>query len=263
MNRNLAVIIMAAGKGTRMNNPAMAKVMYTINGKPMVEHVVHLALQLAADPIVVIVGWQKDSVINHLRTAFGERVECVVQEPQLGTGHAVMQAEPVLRRFEGDILVLSGDVPMLSQATARRLIEFHRASDARATVLTAILDDATGYGRILRDADGSVRGIVEHKDATPEQLAIREINSGIYLFDARLLFESLKHITPTNAQKEYYLTDVFQYFWRHQHRVSAVAASDPVEITGINTPEQLDAARRIMSHSEEKEKGRSHIRPTL
>ncbi len=246
MQKKLAVVIMAAGKGTRMNNPDMAKVMFSINGKPMVEHVVDLALKLNAERIVVIVGWQKDSVIDHLSKVFGPRVTCVEQNPQLGTGHAVMQAEKSLADFDGDVLVLSGDVPMMSYATSHSLIEFHRSSRAEATVLTAVLDDATGYGRILRNTDGSVLGIVEHKDATDDQREIREINSGIYVFDAKLLFESLKHITPTNAQKEYYLTDVFHYFWLHQFVVSAVVAPNPVEISGINTVAQLDAARDVM-----------------
>jgi UDP-N-acetylglucosamine pyrophosphorylase len=246
MKRKLAVVIMAAGKGTRMNNPDMAKVMFTINGKPMVEHVVELALRLDASRIVVIVGWQKDSVINHLKKKFGPQVECVEQTPQLGTGHAVMQAEKLLGTFGGDVLVLSGDVPMLTFATAQALVELHRTTNARATVLTAVLDDATGYGRVLRNTDGSVLGIVEHKDATEEQRQIREINSGIYVFDGALLFESLRHITPTNAQKEYYLTDVFQYFWRHQYKVSANVAMNPLEIQGINTVGQLEEAQAVL-----------------
>jgi UDP-N-acetylglucosamine pyrophosphorylase len=246
MHKKLAVVIMAAGKGTRMNNPDIAKVMFSINGKPMVEHVVDLALKLDAERVVVIVGWQKDSVIDHLSKVFGARVTCVEQNPQLGTGHAVMQAEKSLADFDGDVLVLSGDVPMMSYATSHSLINCHHTSNAKATVLTAVLDDATGYGRILRNTDGSVLGIVEHKDATEEQREIKEINSGIYVFDAKLLFESLKHITPTNAQKEYYLTDVFHYFWLHQFVVSAVVARNPVEISGINTVAQLDAARNVM-----------------
>jgi len=157
-----------------------------------------------------------------------------------------MQAEPALKNFAGDVLVLSGDLPMLSYATARALIEHHRSTDARATVLTAVLEDATGYGRILRAADGSVTGIVEHKDATEEQRTIKEINSGIYVFDAGLLFEGLKHITPNNVQKEYYLTDVFRYFWERRLKVGAVAAPNPVEIAGINTVAQLEAARQAM-----------------
>ena len=242
MQRALAVVIMAAGKGTRMNNPDIAKVMYTVAERPMVEHVVDLAHHLESSLTVAVVGWQKDSVITHL-TGTGKAVVCVEQNPQLGTGHAVMQAERELSGFVGDVLVLSGDVPLLSVATTRHLIDFHRSHPGAATVLTAVLDDATGYGRIVRNKDGQVVSIVEHKDANDEQKKIREINSGIYVFDKVQLFEGLRHITPDNAQKEYYLTDVFQYFWRHSLAVHAVPAVDPVEIQGINTFQQLEQAR--------------------
>jgi UDP-N-acetylglucosamine pyrophosphorylase len=246
MERKLAVVIMAAGKGTRMNNPSMAKVMYTIDGRPMVEHVVDLALNLESSKTVVIVGWQKDAVIDHLRRA-GKNAVCVEQNPQLGTGHAVMQAAPALDGFSGDILVLSGDVPLLSSRTVRELLGCHRAGkgQATATVLTAIPDDPTGYGRIIRDNAGHVTGIVEHRDASEAQRAVREINSGIYVFDKEHLFDGLSHITPHNVQNEYYLTDVFQYFWDRQLPVKALAAPDWVEIQGINTPQQLELARQL------------------
>jgi UDP-N-acetylglucosamine pyrophosphorylase len=238
----LAVVIMAAGKGTRMKNPDMAKVMYPIAGRPMVDYVVDLAVGLLAARTVVVVGWQKQSVIDHCAVRFPE-VHCVEQSPQLGTGHAVMQAEPVLNGFAGDVLVLSGDVPLLRKETTLGLVEAHRSSGATATVLTTILPVPTGYGRILRDSADRVVGIVEEKDATPEQKAIREINSGIYVFDAKALFGGLKHITPDNAQKEYYLTDVFKHFWRNSFPVRAVQANEPGEIRGINTFEQLEEAR--------------------
>jgi UDP-N-acetylglucosamine pyrophosphorylase len=247
MDRPLAVVIMAAGKGTRMKNDAIAKVMHEIDGKPLVEHVVDLALHLKAERIVTIVGWQKDSVIQHLYGT-GHRVICVEQNPQLGTGHAVMQAEKSLGGFGGDVLVLSGDVPLLSGKTVDQLIEYHRTGQAAATLLTAILDDPTGYGRILRDApNGHVVGIVEQRDGSPEQLKIREINTGIYVFDKSRLFEGLQHITTANAQHEYYLTDVFQYFWKNQLPVRAVSVDEPLEVQGINTVEQLEAARAVFA----------------
>jgi len=241
----LAVVIMAAGKGTRMKDPDMAKVMYPINGKPMIEHVVNLADKLQASIIVVIVGWQKESVMAYLES-LGSRAICVTQEPQHGTGHAVMQAEPPLHDFEGDVLILSGDVPLLSYTTARRLIDTHRASNADVTVLTAIPEDPTGYGRILRGSVGEVIGIVEHKDAAAEQRLIPEINSGIYVFDKVKLFEALKRINPDNLQKEYYLTDTLAFFWVKKWLVRGTVAPDSVEVQGINTLEQLEGARSLM-----------------
>ena len=245
MKRHLAVVIMAAGKGTRMKNPDMAKVMFPVNGKPMVEHVVDLALKLQSDRTIVIVGWKKESVVDHLH-ASGKAVLCVEQSPQLGTGHAVMQAEVPLRGFEGDVLVLSGDVPLLTYETMLKLIAHHRVTGSMATVLTAELEDPTGYGRIIRGPAGDVHAIVEQKDATGEQLAVREINSGIYVFDAAHLFDGLRHITPENAQHEYYLTDVFEYFWKSDLRVSAIAAPNPKEIQGVNTVDQLREAHEIL-----------------
>jgi UDP-N-acetylglucosamine pyrophosphorylase len=242
VERKLAVVIMAAGKGTRMKNPDMAKVMYTVAGRPMVEHVVDLALDLHSDRTIVIVGWKKESVTQHLRKA-GKPVVCVDQTPQLGTGHAVMQSEKALEGFEGDVLVLSGDVPLLSRETTKRLLKIHREAYAAATVLTAILDDPTGYGRIVRDGRGHVVRIVEQKDASDQEKEIKEINSGIYLFDRDRLFEALKQIKPENTQREYYLTDVFQYFWQTALPVRAVAANHPLEIRGVNTVQQLAEAR--------------------
>jgi UDP-N-acetylglucosamine pyrophosphorylase len=245
MSRPVAAVIMAAGKGTRMNNPGVAKVMFPINGRPMIDYVVDLAEQIHCERIVVVVGWQKDSVIGHLKLR-DEKVVCVEQSPQLGTGHAVMQAESSLSEFEGDVLVLSGDVPMLRSETVNALLTYHREHRVTATVLTAIVPDATGYGRVVRDDDGNVVAIVEHRDASGEQQAIKEINSGIYVFDRDRLFAGLKQITPNNDQKEYYLTDVFEYFWRNKYRVSAVPAGNSLEIQGINTLAQLEEARSVI-----------------
>jgi UDP-N-acetylglucosamine pyrophosphorylase len=174
-------------------------------------------------------------------------VECVVQEPQLGTGHAVMQAEAALEGFSGDVVVLSGDVPLLTGETMRALLAEHRATRASATVLTAMLDDPTGYGRIIRNSEGAVTAIVEQKDASDEQRAIREINSGIYVFECEPLFAGLRRITPNNAQKEYYLTDVFAYLWERKLPVRAVVAPDAREIQGVNTFAQLEEVRAVLA----------------
>lgn len=245
MAKQLAVVVMAAGKGTRMKNPDKAKVMYPIHGRPMIDYVVDLALHVRSNRTVVIVGWQKDSVTSHLHKV-APSVRWVEQNPQLGTGHAVMQAEPALADFEGDVLVLSGDVPMLSSKTVHDLLSAHRTHHASATLLTTVLEDATGYGRILRNAEGHVVGIIEHKDASEKQREIHEINSGIYVFDKACLFEGLRHVTPNNAQKEYYLTDVFKYFWRNAIPVWAVKTESHKEVQGVNTLQQLEEAREIM-----------------
>jgi len=242
----LSVVILAAGKGTRMKNPDMAKVMFEISGKPMVEYVVDLARKLQALRTILVVGWQKDIVMDHIARVY-PGVEFVEQKDQLGTGHAVLQTAETLREFEGDVLVLSGDVPLLSEKTARALIGYHRQSDAVATILTAEVADPTGYGRIVHNPDGSVKRIVEHKDASKKELAITEINSGIYVFEKQKLFGCLAQLTPNNVQGEYYLTDVFEMFWKNKWRVSAVKAIDAFEVMGINDLEQLEGAQSILA----------------
>lgn len=241
----LAVAILAAGKGKRMNNPDMAKVMYEIEGKPMIEYVVDLASKLNALRTLIIVGWQKEMVVDHF-SKLSYKVEFVEQDKQLGTGHAIMQTMAPLGGFEGDILILSGDAPLLTEKTAKALIGYHYASDALATILTADLDDPTGYGRIIHNADGSVKKIVEHKDASAKERDIQEVNSGIYIFEKSRLFESIPQIKPNNAQKEYYLTDVFEMYWKNDWRVSAVKVLDPAEVMGINDSSQLEEARTIL-----------------
>jgi len=245
---SLAVAILAAGKGTRMKNPDMAKVMYPLGGKPMVDYVIELAGNLSAERILLIIGWKKDAVREHVSTAH-PNVEFIEQTEQLGTGHAIKQTEEALKSYAGDVLVLSGDVPLLSLKTITALIGYHRTTEAFATILTAELDDPTGYGRIVRNSDGSVMKIVEHKDASPKELRIAEINSGIYLFNKEKLFDSLRLLRSNNTQGEYYLTDVFENFWKNQWRVSAVKAVDPVEVMGINDLEQLETAHWLVVSS--------------
>ncbi len=242
--KELAVIIMAAGKGTRMKNPDIAKVMYEVAGKPMIAHVVDLSKKLRPSRIIVIVGWQRNSVVNYF-TATENNIEFVDQLQQLGTGHAIMQTESYLANFEGDVIILSGDVPLLTKQTLVRLLEHHNESRASATIVSAEISNPTGYGRIIRSSDGSVIKIVEQKDASADELSVREINSGIYLFDKVKLFDALKHIKPINAQGEYYLTDVFENFWKNGWKVSALKTSDSNEIIGINDLTQLEYARKL------------------
>lgn len=228
-----------------MKNSDKAKVMFEVMGKPMVEHVVDLAVSLNSSRTIAIVGFQRNSVMAHLKRR-ASSVEFAVQDPQLGTGHAVMQTRNLLGSFDGDVLVLSGDVPLLRTSTIRELVSYHHQKKAVATILTADLDNPAGYGRILRDEQDHVIGIVEHRDATEAQKKVREINSGIYIFDNAHMFDALAHINPHNAQNEYYLTDVFSYYWKHGMRVAAKKAEDFNEIRGINTIEQLEEANDVL-----------------
>jgi UDP-N-acetylglucosamine diphosphorylase/glucosamine-1-phosphate N-acetyltransferase len=243
--RPLAAVIMAAGKGTRMNDPSKAKVMYEALGKPMAHYVVDLAVKLKASQVILIVGYQREAVIRYFQQSH-PKVEIVVQEEQMGTGHAVMQTESVLKDFIGDVVILSGDVPLLAVESMQELIEYHYESGAKASILTSDFEDPTGYGRIIRNSDGSVKRIVEHKDATDEERRVKEINSGIYIFDSKKLFASLKHISPQNVQNEYYLTDVFEYFWKRQWKVSALKTLHGEEIMGVNTIDQLEEVKQIL-----------------
>jgi UDP-N-acetylglucosamine pyrophosphorylase len=236
---------MAAGKGTRMKDPSKAKIMYELLGKPMIHYVIDLAYNLKADRVIVVVGYQSEVVKNYIYKSH-PHIEIALQAEQLGTGHAVMQTEATLEDFYGDVIVLSGDVPLLTAKSMQQLIEHHFQTHAAATILTAHIDNPTGYGRIIRNDDGSVKKIIEHKDATEEERQTKVMNSGIYIFDKQKLFDGLHHITPHNVQKEYYLTDVFEYFWKHHWRVSALKATSVDEIRGINTLEQLKEAETIL-----------------
>lgn len=245
-NRNIAAVIMAAGQGKRMKYPSRAKVMYEINGKPMIHYVADLAIELGSKKVVAIVGHERQVVIDYLGKSH-PAVKCVIQEQQLGTGHAVLQAEQALASFQGDVLVLSGDVPLLTKRTMDNLIRHHFETGAVATILTAMVSDPTGYGRIIRNSDGSVKRIVEHRDASEEERRVLEINSGIYLFEKQKLFDGLHRVTPNNVQHEYYLTDVFEYSWIQHWPVSALVADHEDEIHGINNFDQLEQARTILN----------------
>ncbi len=241
---HLAVIIMAAGQGKRMNNPDLSKVMHTLNGTPLIEHVTYLAQRLAPERIVVIVGHCREQVIAHLASVAPE-VRIAVQAEQLGTGHAIMQARALLEDFDGDVVILSGDAPLTRTDTLDAAISRHRAEASVVTVLTALLDDPTGYGRVIKDDEGRIRYIVEQKDASEEEKTVREINSGIYVFQARPLFTALSRITNDNAQGEYYLTDVFELFRRDGLPMIAELVDDENEIRGINTIAQLQEMEAI------------------
>jgi UDP-N-acetylglucosamine diphosphorylase/glucosamine-1-phosphate N-acetyltransferase len=241
-----AAVILAAGKGTRMPAADIPKVMHAIKGKPMVAHVVDAIRPVCGDRIFVVVGYKAEQVIG----AFEDSdVKFVLQHEQLGTGHAVMQCEKALEAFAGTVIVLNGDVPCLRSRTIEDFARYHAAEGAAATVLTAVLADPAGYGRIVRGRGESVERIVEEKDASADEKSIGEINSGLFCFEKAKLFEALSATDRNNAQREYYLTDVIAVLKTRGERVRAWRASDPWEVTGVNTAQELAAVREYFERS--------------
>lgn len=237
---NASAIILAAGQGTRMKSN-LPKVLHEIAGLSMVEHVVRSVRAANLESIYLVVGHQGDLV-----RAVTPDVTHVVQNEQLGTGHAVNQCRDQLADFNGIVLVTYGDTPLFRGITFQNVLEYHRQAGVAATVITAEMLDPTGYGRIIRADDGYLTQIVEHKDATTEQRRISEINTGTYCFDSRLLFDYLTKITPNNVQSEYYLPDVIPLMIKDGHKVAGFCIDDPAESMGINDRVQLAEAESIM-----------------
>ncbi|WNC16210.1 bifunctional UDP-N-acetylglucosamine diphosphorylase/glucosamine-1-phosphate N-acetyltransferase GlmU [Brevibacillus brevis] len=231
---NIYAVILAAGKGTRMKS-RLYKVMHPVCGKTMIEHVVDAVEELSPHQLFVVVGHGAEAVTLKL----GDRVRYARQDEQLGTAHAVWMCQDVLGDREGVTLVLNGDTPLVQGETLRQLLAYHREREAAATVLTAIVDDPTGYGRIVRDENGNVRRIVEEKDATLGQKKVCEISTGIFCFDNRKLFEAIPLVSNENAQGEYYLPDVLAILQEQGCLISAYAADNPDEGAGVNDRIQL------------------------
>ncbi len=237
---DLFVVIMAAGKGTRMNHPELPKVMVELAGRPMIGRVIDRALELEPVTTILVVGHRGDLVREFVASEFDSHpIEIVEQTSQLGTAHAVAQAVPLLEGKVGDVLVLSGDVPMITPDTLRFLVEHHRSRGSAATMLTVEVDDPTGYGRVVRGDEGELRGVVEHKDASAEEREIREINAGIYVFDVEHLVRLLPKVGNDNVSGEYYLPDVLWLALNEGLRCEAYRGEDPVEVRGVNDPGQL------------------------
>ena len=235
-------VILAAGKGTRMKSD-LAKVLFPIAGRPLVLHVLDSVEAAGFDRVIAVVGHQADRVREALA---GRRVDCVVQEPQLGTGHAVSCAAPLLTGVTDPIAVLAGDAPLIRSTTLRSLLQHHQQNAAAVTLLSAVLEDPKGYGRVVRKG-GRVIAIVEDKDATPEQQAIKEINSSIYAFDGPFLLRGLPQLKNENRQKEYYLTDLVHLAFAEGRLVEGLVVPDPVEVLGVNTVEQLEEAEKLLA----------------
>ena len=221
----------------------VAKVLHPLGGEPMVAYVVETCRQLSLSRILVVVGYQEDKVREALA---GFSVECVTQKEQKGTGHALLQAEELLHDFQGLLLVLNGDVPLLLPETLTRLITHHREASAQATFLTARLSNPMGYGRVIRAANGSFLRIVEEPEATQEEKQVTEINAGVYCFTMGPLFAALKRIRPSAVKKELYLPEVLRILPENGFRVEALPVAGPQEVTGINTRADLAEAEAIL-----------------
>jgi len=237
----VAALILAAGKSTRMksNRP---KALHALLGQPLLRWAVEAVRGAGASRTVLVVGHQAELV----REAMGPDLEYVLQAEQKGTGHAVQMAEGLLRDWDGPLLVLPGDAPLVSNALLEALLAHHTHSGATATLLTAVLDDAGAYGRVIRDGDGRVQAIVEARDASPDQLQIREIGTSVYAFDPAALFDALRRITPQNAQGEYYLTDAVALLAEQGRVVEALISPDSDVVRGVNTRPELVELRALM-----------------
>jgi len=247
-SKQLAVVIMAAGKGTRMKRDDIPKVCNLILGKPIIQYVIDQAKYLSASKIICIVGHQQEAVriaLENEPVLFAEQLE------QLGTGHAVLQTANLLKDFEGDVIVLSGDVPLLRGSTLAALLERHREGQFAATVLTAIAEEPKGYGRVIRTSDDLFDRVMEHKDASEDQLNINEINSGIYVFDCKKLFTQLPKVNNSNAQSEFYLPDVLPLLQNTGAKVGVEICETFSEIQGINTVEELTTVEAKILVSQE------------
>jgi len=246
---DLHVVILAAGKGTRMKS-ARPKVLHHVAGRPMVDYVIRAADSLTPRTTTVVVGHMKELLRQGL--AGHPHLSYVTQEPQLGTGHALLQTASVLEGQNGHVLLLSGDVPLLKRHTLAALVARHEETNAAATVLTAMVDQPYGYGRVVR-VKGRISRIVEERDASPAQRKIKEINSGVYVFSLAPLFEALRGLATANAQGEYYLTDLISTYRRRRRDVETVVLEDPNEIHGINSRSELAETSRIVRQNKNEE----------
>ncbi len=236
----LAAIILAAGKGTRMDSD-LPKVVHEVAGKPMVQWVVDTVREAGADRVILVVGHGSEIVKDKVRGC-----EYVLQEPQLGTGHAVIVCKEALADFNGNILILGGDGPLLRTSTVHDMIKLQQKSNASATLATSVIPDPTGYGRIVRDSNNKFKAIIEHKNATPEQLNLHEVYPSYAVFDATKLWECLDTLEPNPLTNEYYLTEVPRMLKELGEEVEVINAVAPEDILSINTPDQLQEVESIL-----------------
>lgn len=244
-NNKLAVIILAAGKGKRMNNPDLPKVLAEIDSKPLIYYVLSQVNKLNPQQTILVVGNHKEMVIDYVEKSEFNDIQFVTQSEQLGTGHAVEMARDLLLQFDGEVLILAGDVPLLQSESLSRFINLHNECGSDISVLSTTAPNPQGYGRIVRDHDNNFLKITEHKDADDEIRKIDEINSGIYIVNAKMLFDSLKKVQNNNTQGEYYLTDIIEILKSEGKKVHAINTAPFDELQGINTSEELAKAEEL------------------
>jgi len=239
MTEPFSVIILAAGKGTRMKS-SKAKVLHEVFYAPMVQHVLNSVNTLDVSKTVIVIGHQKESVQNKLKDF---NVSFAEQTIQLGTGHAVLAAETALSAFSGTVMILCGDTPLIRPAMLSNLLNSHVENSAKVTLVTTLLDDPTNYGRIISDTEGNIRAIVEHKDANENELLVKEINAGIYCVDKEYLFSTLKNVGTDNSQGEVYLTDIVKMAVEDGLTVKTYVTNDSIDVLGVNSRLELSQAQ--------------------
>lgn len=245
MSSSRAIVILAAGKGKRMGNPDIPKVMVHLAGMPLIGHVLREVSVLSPERIVAIVGHHKEQVIEYVAPLY-PHVEFAEQREQLGTGHAVQQGEQALNGYQGTVLIICGDTPLLKAKTLNDFCSDHEIAGADVSVLSCIMPQPTGYGRIVRNTTGEFTEIVEERDATDEQRLITEVNSGVYAVNAQVLFSTLQRVGNANSQGEYYLTDIIAILAGEGKKLAAFIAPSAMELQGINNPEELSAAEEFL-----------------
>lgn len=242
----MKAIVLGAGKGKRLMSEQfdLPKVMRQANGRGLITYVLDSIDFVEKKDTVIVVGYKKEAVI----AALSPEYKFAVQEQMLGTGHAVMAAAKEFEGYDGDVLITYGDMPLFTKKTFENIAKIHKENGAACTLMTAIVDNPPPYGRIIRDADGNLVDMVETKDCTPEQLEVKELNVGVYVFNAKLLFENLKKLGNNNAQGEYYLTDMPKILMELGEKVATYTVEDNNEIYGVNTPEDLEFCENVLKN---------------